>query len=137
MRRTKNRRFVVGSLLRNIEAPEPVDGKIALRFKSNALKNNFVEEMQDQRSKDALKAAITDAYGSELDLQIRSPHEADDRGGSTANGSPSNTGQPKTAAQESAMVRAAMAMGAKVVAEEDAGGGVDQGIEGDEGAPTG
>ena len=61
MRRTKNRRFVVGSLLRNIEAPEPADGKIALRFKSNALKNNFVEEMQDQRSRDALKAAIAEA----------------------------------------------------------------------------
>ncbi|MCH7969838.1 MAG: DNA polymerase III subunit gamma/tau [Chloroflexi bacterium] len=123
MRRTKNRRFVVGSLLRNIEAPEPVDGKIALRFKSNALKNNFMEEMQDQRSKDALKAAITEAYGSELDLQVRSPHETDDREGPAGNGPSSDTGQPKTAAEESAMVRAALAMGAKVVAEEDAEGG--------------
>ncbi|MCH8116019.1 MAG: DNA polymerase III subunit gamma/tau [Chloroflexi bacterium] len=122
MRRTKNRRFVVGSLLRNIEAPEPVDGKIALRFKSNALKNNFMEEMQDQRSKDALKAAITEAYGSELDLQVRSPHETDDREGPLGNGPSSDTGQPKTAAEGSAMVRAALAMGATVIAEEDADG---------------
>ncbi|MCZ6539630.1 MAG: DNA polymerase III subunit gamma/tau [Chloroflexi bacterium] len=122
MRRTKNRRFVVGSLLRNIEAPDPVDGKIALRFKSNALKNNFMEEMQDQRSKDALKAAITEAYGSELDLQIRSPHETDDRGGSAGNGPSADTGQRKTAAEESAMVRAALAMGAKVMAEESVEG---------------
>jgi len=128
MRRTKNRRFVVGSLLRNIEAPEPVDGKIALRFKSNALKNNFMEEMQDQRSKDALKAAITEAYGSELDLQIRSPHETGDKSEGTAgNGLSTETDQPVSAAQESAMVRAALAMGATVVAEEDA--------EGSEGTP--
>ena len=118
MRRTKNRRFVVGSLLRNIEAPEPVDGKIALRFKSNALKNNFMEEMQDQRSKDALKAAITDAYGSELELQVRSPREKGNQQSSAGNSSSSDTGQRTTAAEESAMVRAALAMGAKVVAEE-------------------
>ncbi len=135
MRRTKNRRFVVGSLLRNIDAPEPVDGKIALRFKSNALKKNFMEEMQDQRSKDALKAAITDAYGSELDLQIRSPHETGDQENAGGNGSSSgngDNGQPKTAAEESAMVRAAMAMGATVVAEEavDGQGAEDTSAEG-------
>jgi len=122
MRRTKNRKFVVGSLLRNIEMPEPVDGKISLRFKSNAMKNNFMEEMQDQRSKDALKTAITEAYGSELELQVRSPHEAAEE---AANGRSDNRGgsggQGTSAAQESAMVRAAMAMGATVVAEEAAG----------------
>ncbi|MBT5319790.1 MAG: hypothetical protein HOL45_07780, partial [Chloroflexi bacterium] len=107
MRRTKNRRYVVGPLLRNIEVPEPVDNKISLRFKSNALKNNFMEEMQDQRSRDALKTAITEAYGSELELEVRSPHEiAED---AKANGSADGTssggaGQPTSAAQESAMV---------------------------------
>ena len=112
--------------MRNIEAPEPVDGKIALRFKSNALKNNFVEEMQDQRSRDALKAAITEAYGSELDLQVRSPHETGDSEGAAGNGPSSGAGQPKTAAQESAMVRAAMAMGATVVGEADVVGDDDR-----------
>ena len=130
MRRTKNRRYVVGPLLRNIEVPEPVDNKISLRFKSNALKSNFMEEMQDQRSKDALKAAITEAYGSELDLEVRSPHEiAEDakaNGGGADDTSSGGNGGPTSAAQESAMVRAAMAMGAKVVVEEAA--------EGDEGA---
>ncbi len=119
---------MVGPLLRNIEAPEPVDGKIALRFKSNALKNNFVEEMQDQRSRDALKAAIMEAYGSELDLQIRSPHETDDTQSSSDGTSTTGGGRPKTAAEESAMVRSALAMGAKVVGEEDA--------EGAEGTPA-
>ena len=122
MRRTKNRRYVVGSLLRNIEVPEPVDGKISLRFKSNAMKNNFMEEMQDQRSKDALKAAITEAYETELELQIRSPKEAAEEAANGGGGADSTaTGNGGTsAAQESAMVRAAMAMGATVVVEEAA-----------------
>jgi DNA polymerase-3 subunit gamma/tau len=122
MRRTKNRRYVVGSLLRNIEVPEPVDGKISLRFKSNAMKNNFMEEMQDQRSKDALKAAITEAYETELELQIRSPKEAAEEAANGGGGADSTaTGNGGTSAtQESAMVRAAMAMGATVVAEEAA-----------------
>ncbi len=129
MRHTKNRRFVVGPLLRNVEVPEPAEGKISLRFKSNALKNRFMEEMQDQRSRDALKAAITEAYGAELNLQIRSPHETDDDGSpGESDGSSGGPGQPTTAAQESAMVRAALAMGATVVAEEDAGDG--EGAEG-------
>jgi hypothetical protein len=76
MRRTKNRKYFVGPILRNVEVPTPADGKISLRFKSNTLKNNFMEEMQDQRSRDALKAAITDVYGSELELAVRSPSEA-------------------------------------------------------------
>jgi DNA polymerase-3 subunit gamma/tau len=130
MRRTKNRRYVVGPLLRNIEVPDPVENKISLRFKSNALKNNFMEEMQDQRSRDALKAAITNAYGSELELEVRSPHEVAEEeekngkpGGATGGTSSGGT----SAAQESAMVRAAMSMGAKVVAEESAEGGAGSG----------
>jgi DNA polymerase III subunit gamma/tau len=126
MRRTKNRKYVVGPILRNVEVPTPADGKISLRFKSNALKNNFMEEMQDQRSRDALKAAITDAYGSELELKIISPHEAAEEAKANGNGAAGGASKPgngqagTSADQESAMVRAAMAMGAKVVAD-DAG----------------
>ncbi|MBT4124983.1 MAG: DNA polymerase III subunit gamma/tau [Chloroflexi bacterium] len=120
MRRTKNRKYVVGPILRNVEVPEPEGGKISLRFKSNALKKNFMEEMGDKRSREALKTAITDAYGSELELEVRSPHEvAEDE--AKANGGNGGS-QPTSTAQESAMVRAAMAMGAKVVVEDAADG---------------
>ena len=124
MRRTKNRKFVVGPILRNVETPTPAEGKISLRFKSNTLKNNFMEEMQDQRSKDALKVAILDAYGSELELQVRSPHEAAEeekaynRATNVGSARPGNGQTGTTTDQESAMVRAAMAMGAKFVIED-------------------
>jgi len=117
-RRTKNRKFVIGSLLRNVEAPTPTDGKISLRFKSNTMKNHFMEEMQDKRSREALKEAITSTYGTELDLEVRSPHEPDsDSEGDSANGN-GNGSTGTSAAQESAMVRSALAMGARLVSEE-------------------
>jgi len=72
MRRTKNRKFVIGPILRDVELPIPVDGKLFLRFKSDTMKNNFMEEMQDQRSIDALNAAIADAYGFPLEFELDS-----------------------------------------------------------------
>ncbi|MBG81878.1 MAG: DNA polymerase III subunit gamma/tau [SAR202 cluster bacterium] len=117
MRRTKNRKFVVGPLLRNVAVPEPEGNRFTLRFKSNSIKNNFMEEMQDQRSKDALKTAITDTYGSGLELEVRSPSEAVEETDPNED-SREKTGVNVSAAQESAMVRAAMAMGAKVISED-------------------
>ena len=117
MRRTKNRKFVVGPLLRNVAVPEPEGNKFTLRFKSNSIKTNFMEEMQDQRSKDALKTAITDTYGSGLELEVRSPSEAVEETDPNENSREKN-GVNVSAAQESAMVRAAMAMGAKVISED-------------------
>ena len=110
----------MGPLLRNIDAPEPRGGKIALRFKSNALKEHFMEEMSNQRSRDALKAAITETYGSELELQIISPHESDTSESDTGNlKDQEKVGvQQITESHESAMVRAAMAMGATVASQE-------------------
>ena len=58
-------------------------------------------------------------------MQVRSPHETDSESDSANSGDSTprpGSGQPTSAAQESAMVRAAMAMGARVVAEEDVEG---------------
>ena len=117
-RRTKNRRFAVGPLLRNIQVPEPVEGKISLRFKSNALKNNFMEEMDDKRSKDALKAAITDTYGTELELVIISPREVDKTNNTNTNSTIDSENERSVSQErESAMVRAAMAVGGTIINE--------------------
>ena len=117
-RRTKNRRFAVGPLLRNIQVPEPVEGKISLRFKSNTLKNNFMEEMDDKRSKDALKAAITDTYGTELELVIISPREVDKTNNTNTNSTIDSENERSVSHErESAMVRAAMAVGGTIINE--------------------
>ena len=115
MRRTKNRRFVVGPLLRNVQIPEPVGGKIPLRFKSNALKNNFIEEMEDKRSKEALKVAISDTYGIELELQIISPREINSTKSSDIESENERSVSPE---EESALVRAAIQVGGTIVNED-------------------
>ena len=98
--------------------PEPVEGKISLRFKSNALKNNFMEEMDDKRSKDALKAAITDTYGTELELVIISPREVDKTNNTNTNSTKDSENERSVSQErESAMVRAAMAVGGTIINE--------------------
>jgi len=104
-RRTKNRQFNISALLRNVETPIVTDNKIKLKFKSNAIKKHFMDEMEDPRSKNALKLAINKSYGSELDLQISSPKEENNQTDSAK--------QKET----SPSIKKALSMGAKIINE--------------------
>jgi DNA polymerase III delta' subunit len=106
LRRTKFRQYVLGSLLRAAEAGEPADGKLVLKFKSKTLRQNIEEELQDARAREAVEKAVADAYGAPLKVMI----EAGDSNGGTAAGG-------QNAAAESPLVRAALAMGARVIGE--------------------
>ena len=106
LRRTKFRQYVLGSLLKAAEAGAPAGGKLVLKFKSKTLRENIVEELQDARAREAVEKAVADAYGAPLKVVI----EAGDPNGGTA-----PAGQ--NAASESPLVRAALAMGARVIGE--------------------
>ena len=106
LRRTKFRQYVLGSLLKAAEAGEPAGGKLVLRFKHKSLRENIVEELQDARAREAIEKAVAEAYGAPLKVVI----EAGDSNGGTA-----PAGQ--NVASESPMVRAALAMGARVIGE--------------------
>ena len=106
LRRTKFRKAVLGILLKAAEAGEPADGKLVLKFKSKTLRENIMEEMQDARAREAIEKAVAEAYGATLKVVI----EAGDLNGGTA-----PAGQ--NAGSESPLVRAALAMGARVIGE--------------------
>ena len=106
MRRTKFRKYVIGPLLRNADVADPSGGELLLRFRSKSLRENFVEELQDPRAREALNNAVKEAYGSELAVRV------DD------NGAPSPSQQSKPAAESSPLVRAALSMGAQIVEPE-------------------
>ena len=106
LRRTKFRKYVIGALLRNADVDDPSGGELRLRFKSKSLRENFVEELQDPRAKEALDKAVKEAYGSELVVRV------DD------NGAPSPSRESKPAAESSPLVRAALSMGAQIVESE-------------------
>ena len=106
LRRTKFRKYVIGALLRNAEVGDPSGGELLLRFKSKSLRENFVEEVQDPRAKEALDNAVKEAYGSELVVRV------DD------NGAPGPARQSAPPAESSPLVRAALSMGAQIVESE-------------------
>ena len=108
LRRTKFRLRYLGPVLSNVIPPSPADGKVTLRFKSRKLRDAFMEEMEDPRAQTALRTAIDREYGPDLALNIVSPQEEADEARKSA-----------PAAAESPLVRAAMAMGAQVVAEQE------------------
>lgn len=108
LRRTKFRLRYLGPVLSNVIPPSPADGKVTLRFKSRKLRDAFMEEMEDPRAKAALRAAIDREYGPGFALATVSPQEEADEARKSA-----------PAAAESPLVRAAMAMGAQVVTEEE------------------
>ena len=68
-----NKQFNVSALLRNVETPIVTDNKIKLKFKSKVIKNHFINEIEDPRSKNAFKSALKNSYKVDLDLQISSP----------------------------------------------------------------
>ncbi len=109
LRRTKFKKYTLGPLLKAADVTEPEGGKLVLRFKHKSSRENVELELQDARNRAALDAAVAEAYGGPLTVVTA----ADDANGGT--GAP---GQP--AATESALVRAALAMGARIVGDDEA-----------------
>ncbi|GEM_PF-191815 len=110
LRREKFRRYMLGPLLKAAQPGEPENGRLVLRFQHKSMRENVDQELQDPRAVEALEKAVADAYGAPLKVVV-APVEG--------NGSPGAQGQ--ATASESPLVRAALAMGARVVSEEEAG----------------
>ena len=107
MRRTRNKKYTVGSLLRNTEEPIIENGKISLRFKSKSLSELFKEEMGDPRSKNALREALEQVYNQSLELELRIQGNFDSDGNLV-----------KDQEKHIPMVRQALQLGAKIIGEE-------------------
>ena len=106
LRRTKFRKYVLGTLLKAVDVGEPKDGTLTVRFTSKTLRENMLDEIQDSRSREAVDKAVSEAYGAPLKLVVA----ADDSSGTPQSGS--------GVATESPLVRAVLAMGARVVGEQ-------------------
>ena len=105
MRRTRNHKYTIGSLLRNAEIPKINNGKISLRFKSKSILDLFKEEMSHPKSKNDLRKAIEKIYTQSLEIELRAPKEA---------GTESSTLTRK----ETPIVRQALSLGGKILSEE-------------------
>ena len=105
MRRTRNHKYTIGSLLRNAETPKINNGKISLRFKSKSILDLFKEEMSHPKSKNDLRIAIEKIYSQSLEIELRAPKEA-------------GTESSILTRKETPIVRQALSLGGKIISEE-------------------
>jgi DNA polymerase-3 subunit gamma/tau len=109
LRRTKFRRYALGPLLKAAQVSEPESGRLILRFQHRSMLENVQQELQDARSVEAIEKAVAEVYGAPLKVVVATGE---------ANGG--GQGGNQSVAMESPLVRAALAMGARVIGEEDA-----------------
>lgn len=113
MRRTRNHKYTIGSLLRNAEIPKIKNGKISLRFKSKSILDLFKEEMSHPKSKNDLRKAIEKIYSESLEIELRAPKEA-------------GTESSISTRKETPIVRQALSLGGKILSEESISPNQDQ-----------
>ena len=104
--RHKGRRFDLGALLRSCTEREVAEEAITLKYPHPSHKERMEEELEDPKSRQTLQEAFARVMGGSYDIR--------------AVVIKSGSGAPKrSAAQRSNLVRAAQAMGARVVSERE------------------
>ena len=100
------RKFKLGALLNVCKEREVVDGVVILKFSHQSNMERMQQELDNPESRRAFMEALTKVMDSEYDVKI----SLVDGGNGAAN---------QNAAQKSHLVRAAQAMGARVVGEKE------------------
>ncbi|NQW16133.1 MAG: DNA polymerase III subunit gamma/tau [Chloroflexi bacterium] len=108
LNRTKGKKFVLGPLMRGASSHEVVGDELILQFTHNSNAERMAEELGDPRGRIAVEDAVEAAFG--VKLGVKAQHGATDSSG--------DGGTPK--ATDSPLVRAAMAMGARIIEDSNA-----------------
>jgi DNA polymerase-3 subunit gamma/tau len=69
LKRAKGNKYWLGALLNSV-TPQIEDKNITLRFKSNTIKQNFLNEISDGKIKEKVQLAIDNSYGKSLSMII-------------------------------------------------------------------
>ena len=69
MKRAKGNKYWLGALLNSV-TPQIEDKEITLKFKSNTIKQNFLNEISDGKIKDKVQLAIDNSYGKSLSMVV-------------------------------------------------------------------
>jgi len=106
--RIKGKKFVLGPLMRGVASHEVVGDEMILRFTHNSMAERMAEELGDPRGRIAVEGAVEAAFG--VKLGVKAQHGAGDSNGEGAPQKPT----------DSPLVRAAMAMGARIIEDSNA-----------------
>ena len=104
--RYKGKRFNLGALLRDCREREVVDGTVTLRFSYRSHMERMQEELEDPQTRKVLEDALAKALDGPHNIVVS---VVEGRG----------NGPRQSASQRSHLVRAAQAMGARVVGEKE------------------
>ena len=106
LRRYKGKRFNLGALLRDCKEREVADGTITLKFSYRSHMERMEGELEDPQGRRVLQETLAKAMDSPYDVRVSVIDEE-------------NGGPRRSASQTSHLVRAAQAMGARVVGERE------------------
>lgn len=104
--RHKGRRFNLGALLRDCKEREVSEGQLTLKFSFKSHMERMEEELSDSQTQKIIKNALEPSLEGNYDIKV-----------GLVDGSPN--GPQQNPATSSPLVRAALAMGAKVVGEKE------------------
>jgi hypothetical protein len=107
LKRHKGRRFVIGPLLRGCRTPYLDNDVMVLPFMHRTIMENLQSEMEDPLTRDAMSKAVAQSFGRSYELRI------------TLLGADSGDGRPASATSH--LVRAARALGGKIIEERKVG----------------
>ena len=99
LKRAKGKKFVLGSLLMDCRARYLENGNLVLVFKNAANKDRLQEELEHPPSRLTCESAVSEALGESYNLKLEAVETDASSGGH--------------------LVRAAMALGAKVITNEE------------------
>ena len=69
LRREKGDKYFLGGLLKSV-LPEIKDNTISLTFKSNTMKQNFIDEISNGRVREKVQTAINNFFKKDLEILI-------------------------------------------------------------------
>jgi DNA polymerase-3 subunit gamma/tau len=102
--RTNGAQFNLGALLRGVQDAELNGDTLSLTFRNSSMEQRVANELSDPRGRVPVETAVEKAYAVKLKVEIA---------GRDSNGS----GKKTTTAMDSAIVRAAVTMGARILDE--------------------
>ncbi len=103
LKRHRGRRFVIGALLRGCRTPYLDNDVIVLPFMHRTIMENLQSEMEDPLTRDAMSKAVAQSFGRSYELRI------------TLLGGDAGDNRPASATSH--LVRAARALGGKIIEE--------------------
>ncbi len=102
LKRSRGKKYTLGSLLRNVQNPLPKNSILTLKFQSKTLTENMIEEIKNQQVKKLIESTVSEVYNENITIKILSNNSSD-------------SNESETKIEDNPIVRMAISMGGKII----------------------